>query len=263
MRGVNYPYAWYATRDTQQDLQAIASTGANAVRIVLATGGRWTRTSGSTLSSIIGAAKSSRLVAVVEVHDTTGWSEQSGSVDLTDATGYWTSQDILSALSGQEAYVILNIGNEPMGNSTTNDWASRHTTAVTALRNAGLRHTLMIDAPNWGQDWSNTMRDGSGTTSIWSADPDQNLVFSVHMYDVYGSSSTVTSYFNNFLDRSPAMPLVVGEFAADHGSAGNVDEDTIMQQAEILGVGYLGWSWSATAAILPAWTSPTASASTA
>jgi len=244
MRGVNYPYAWFTTRNTQQDFQAIASTGANAVRIVLATGGRWTRVSGSTLSSLIGWARSSRLVAVVEVHDTTGWSEQSGSVELTNATSYWTSQDIRSALNGQEAYVIVNVGNEPMGNNTTNDWATRHATAVATLRNAGLRHTLMVDAPNWGQDWTNTMRDGSGTDSIWSADPDRNLVFSIHMYDVYGSSATVTGYFNGFLDRTPALPLVVGEFAADHGAAGDVDEDTIMQLSQTLGVGYLGWSWS-------------------
>jgi hypothetical protein len=71
----------------------------------------------------------------------------------------------------------------------------------------------------------------------------KNLVFSVHMYDVYGSSSTVTSYFNNFLMKYDA-PLVVGEFAADHGSSGNVDEDTIMALAESLRVGYLGWSWA-------------------
>jgi hypothetical protein len=42
------------------------------------------------------------------------------------------------------------------------------------------------------------MRDGGGS-SIWEADPQKNLMFSVHMYDVYGSSATVTSYFNNFL----------------------------------------------------------------
>ncbi|HLV19843.1 MAG TPA: cellulase family glycosylhydrolase, partial [Polyangiaceae bacterium] len=147
-----------------------------------------------------------------------------------------------AALSGQEAYVILNIGNEPMGNDTTNEWAPRHASAVQALRNAGYGHLLMIDAPNWGQDWSNTMRDGGGA-SIWSADPDKNLVFSVHMYDVYGTSQMVSSYFNGFLSNYDA-PLVVGEFASDHGSSGNVDEDAIMSFAESLGVGYIGWSWS-------------------
>src|SRR5690349_10202203 len=76
MRGVNYPYAWFSTRSAQQDLQAIAATGANAVRLVLATGGRWTKTSQSTLTSLIGWAKAAKLVSIVEVHDTTGYSEQ-------------------------------------------------------------------------------------------------------------------------------------------------------------------------------------------
>lgn len=242
MRGVNYPYAWFSSRNIQQDFSAIAGTGANAVRIVLATGARWNRTTGSTLTSIISAAKASKLVSVVEVHDMTGWSEQSGSVELSQATNYWTSSDIRSALNGQEAYVILNIANEPMGNNTSGEWATRHVTAVQALRNAGLDHTLMVDAPNWGQDWENRMRNGGGA-SIWNADSDKNLVFSVHMYDVYGSSQTVSSYFNTFLSNYDA-PLVVGEFASDHGSSGNVDEDAIMSYAESLGIGYLGWSWS-------------------
>lgn len=243
LRGINYPYAWYATRNTQQDFQAIANTGANVVRVVLATGARWTKTDGPTVTSIINAAKANQLVAVLEVHDTTGWSEQDKSVDLTNATNYWTSQDVKSALTGQEAYVIINIGNEPMGNDKTSEWGTRHVTAITALRNAGLSHTLMVDAPNWGQDWSNTMRDGDATTQIWNADPDHNIVFSVHMYDSYDDFTKVTTYFNNFLDRSPKMPLVVGEFAADHQGK-NVDEDAIMQLAETLGVGYMGWSWS-------------------
>jgi mannan endo-1,4-beta-mannosidase len=242
MRGVNYPYAWFSTRNTQQDLQAIAATGANAVRIVLATGGRWTKTSESTLTSLIGWAKAAKLVSILEVHDTTGYSEQAESVPLSNATSYWTGSDIVSALKGQEAFVIVNVGNEPNGNDTSTDWAPSHVTAVQALRTAGLEHTLMVDAPNWGQDWENRMRDGGGS-SIWDADTRKNLMFSVHMYDVYASSATVTSYFNNFLMKYEA-PLVVGEFAADHGSTGNVDEDTILSLAESLSVGYLGWSWS-------------------
>jgi mannan endo-1,4-beta-mannosidase len=242
MRGVNYPYAWFSTRNAQQDLQAIAATGANAVRLVLATGGRWTKTSESTLTSLIGWAKAAKLVSILEVHDTTGYSEQAESVPLSNATSYWTGSDIVSALKGQEGFVIVNVGNEPNGNNTSADWAPSHVTAVQALRAAGLTHTLMVDAPNWGQDWENRMRDGGGS-SIWDADAQKNLVFSVHMYDVYGMSSTVTSYFNNFLMKYEA-PLVVGEFAADHGSSGNVDEDTILSLAESLSVGYLGWSWS-------------------
>lgn len=242
MRGVNYPYTWYATRNVQQDLTAIAATGANTVRLVLSTGARWTKTTASALTTLLDAAKAAKLVAVVEVHDSTGYSEQAGSVELANATSYWTAADIAGVLKGREAHVIVNIANEPNGNNTSSSWAGSHATAVTALRSAGLNHTLMVDGPNWGQDWQNTMRDGGGV-SIWTADPRKNLVFSVHMYDVYGMSSTVSAYFNSFLMRYEA-PLVVGEFAADHGASGNVDEDAIMSFAETLGIGYLGWSWA-------------------
>jgi mannan endo-1,4-beta-mannosidase len=161
---------------------------------------------------------------------------------LSNATNYWTASDIAAALRGQEAYVIVNLGNEPNGNDTSSSWVSSHVTAVEALRDAGFEHTLMVDAPNWGQDWQNDMRDGGGAP-IWDADELKNLVFSVHMYDVYDSSSIVGSYFDTFLNAYEA-PLVVGEFAADHGDSGNVDEDTIMSLAEDLSLGYLGWSWS-------------------
>jgi mannan endo-1,4-beta-mannosidase len=242
LRGVNYPYTWFATRDAAQDLAAIAAKGANAVRLVLSSGGRWTRTTPSELGMLIAAAKAAKLVSVMEVHDTTGFSEQAGSVALSNATSYWTAADIANVLKGQEAFVIINVANEPNGNDTTTNWAPSHVTAVQALRSAGFTHTLMVDAPNWGQDWSNTMRDGGGA-SIWDADSLKNLVFSVHMYDVYGTANTVTSYFNTFLMNYEA-PLVVGEFGADHGASGNVDEDTIMSFAETLGLGYLGWSWA-------------------
>jgi mannan endo-1,4-beta-mannosidase len=242
MRGVNYPYTWFATRSTQQDLAAIAATGANAVRLVLSTGGRWTKTTAGELTSLISSAKAARLVSILEVHDSTGYSEQAGSVALSDAVSYWTSSDVVAALEGQEAYVIINVANEPNGNDTSSSWAPGHVTAVQALRNAGLGHTLMVDAPNWGQDWQNTMRDGGGSP-IWDADTEKNLVFSVHMYDVYGASSTITNYFNTFLSKY-AAPLVVGEFASDHGASGDVDEATIMALSQNLSIGYLGWSWA-------------------
>lgn len=242
LRGVNYPYVWYASRDLQADLKAIAATGANSVRFVLATGDRWERTAGNVLTTLISRAKAEKLISIVEVHDTTGYSEQAGSVPLSRAQQYWLSSDVLAALKGQEAYVLLNIANEPNGNNTTDSWASSHVTAVRALRDAGLEHTLMIDAPNWGQDWTFSMRDGAGAP-IWEADGRKNLVFSVHMYDVYENANTISTYFSSFLSRY-AAPLVVGEFAADHGPSANVDEDTILAYTESLGIGYLGWSWS-------------------
>ncbi len=243
LRGVNYPYAWYKdSQDTEQIFHDIAATGANSVRVVLATGGQWTRVTGSEISSIIGWTKANKLVAILEVHDSTGYAEKAEAVHPDDAVEYWLSEDVKAAIVGQEAYVMINIANEPFGNDATDQWEPFHTGAVAALRTGGLEHLLIVDAPNWGQDWSNTMRDGMGASNIFAADPAKNTVFSVHMYDVYNTSELVWTYFESFLGSG--MALMVGEFAADHGPGKDVDEDAILAASKEHRIGYLGWSWS-------------------
>ena len=242
MRGVAYPYTWYSWRGTaavQQDLANIAATRANTVRYVLSTGGQWARIPGAEVSQVIQWAKQNRMISVLEVHDSTGWSEGAGSVNISNAVQYWTSADIRAAINGQEDFVIINIANEPFGNNTTAQYVQQTADAIRALRTAGITHTIMIDAANWGQDWSNTMRDNAMT--LWQADSQRNLLFSVHMYEVYGQASTITSYMQAFDDMG--LPLVIGEFGLEHNGQ-NVDEATIMAQAQQRGNGYIGWSWS-------------------
>ena len=70
--------------------------------------------------------------------------------------------------------MIINIANEPFGNNTTANYVADTIAAIQALRSAGLTHTLMIDAANWGQDWSNTMR--TNAMALWNADTLHNLV---------------------------------------------------------------------------------------
>jgi len=74
------------------------------------------------------------------------------------------------------------------------------------------------------------------------------------MYDVYNSAQVVTDYLTKFLAKG--LPLIVGEFAADHGSdpvtgkKKEVDEGTILSLCQQQGVGYAGWSWSGNSADL-------------
>jgi mannan endo-1,4-beta-mannosidase len=242
MRGIAYPYTWYSWRGeatVQQDIANIAATEANTVRYVLSTGGQWARIPGAQVSQVIQWAKNNQMISVLEVHDSTGWSEGAGSVHINNAVQYWTSADIRAAIDGQEDFVIINIANEPFGNNTTANYVADTIAAIQALRSAGLTHTLMIDAANWGQDWSNTMRNNA--MQIWNADPQRNLVFSVHMYEVYNQASTITAYMQAFDDMG--LPLVIGEFGLEHNGQ-NVDEATIMAQAQQRGNGYIAWSWS-------------------
>src|SRR5690606_12324561 len=179
------------------------------------------------------------LIAILEVHDVTGSGEQSSAGTLYNATSYWI--DIASTLQGQEDYVIINIANEPFGNGVPeSSWIDGHIQAIQRIRTAGLTHTLMIDAANWGQDWQEVMLNNASTVA--AADPRNNTMFSVHMYEVYQDRAKIEGYVSNFLSIHN-LPLIVGEFGADH-FGNNVDEDSILAVAEQYNIGYLGWSWS-------------------
>ncbi|MET9800643.1 cellulase family glycosylhydrolase [Streptomyces sp. NPDC006368] len=235
MRGVNHAHTWYPTRTSSfRDIKAL---GANTVRVVLSSGDQWARNDSADVARVVGLCKENRLICVLEVHDTTGYGEQSAAVPLSRAVEYWTG--VADALKGQERYVIVNIGNEPYGNTNASGWTADTKAAVRALRTAGFTHTLMVDAPNWGQDWSFTMRDNAA--SVLAADPLRNTVFSIHMYGVFDTAAEVEDYLKRFV--AARLPIVVGEFGHDH-SDGNPDEDAILATAQALGLGYLGWSWS-------------------
>ena len=236
MRGVNHAHTWYQDR-TPQALADIKALGANTVRVVLGSGQRWGPDNAANVSAVISQCKANRLICVLEVHDTTGYGEEGAAATLAEAVDYWIS--IKSALAGQERYVILNIGNEPWGNTGATAWTEATKTAITRLRAAGFEHSIMVDAPNWGQDWQFVMRDNAA--SVFAADPQKNTIFSIHMYGVFDTAAEINDYLGRFI--TAGLPIVVGEFGHNH-SDGNPDEDTILATAQARGIGYLGWSWS-------------------
>jgi mannan endo-1,4-beta-mannosidase len=233
LRGINHPHAWYTGQTAS--FAAIKAAGANSVRVVLS-GGRWPASSPSDVANVISLCKQHRLVCVLENHDTTGYGEQGGARSLAEAAEWYAG--LAGVLRGQEAYVIINIGNEPYGNSgNETSWPTDTSNAIRRLRAAGLRHTIMVDAPNWGQDWKFIMRDNAPAVAAG----DQNVIFSVHMYGVFDTAAEVRAYIDSFTSRR--LPLVIGEFGDNH-SDGNPDENAIMSYARTQGIGYMGWSWS-------------------
>lgn len=235
MRGISHAYVWYTSQNAA--FANIKARGANTIRVVLGDGHRWGPTSASEVTTIINLCKTNKLVCVLEVHDTTGFGEDSAADTLANAVNYWKS--VQSALTGQENYVIINIGNEPYGNNNTANWIADTKNAIIAMRSAGFQHTLMVDAPNWGQDWQFVMRDNAA--SVFASDSARNTIFSIHMYSVFNSTSTVQSYIDTF--KTANLPLVVGEFGIS--LAGQpVDYADIMSYTRSNSVGWMAWSWS-------------------
>ncbi|MHA6802834.1 glycoside hydrolase family 5 protein [Salinifilum ghardaiensis] len=235
MRGVNHAHAWYP--EQLGSLADISEMGANTVRVALGTGDAFRETPQEEVAQIVQSCEENQLVCVLEVHDTTGYGEDDAAVPMSEAVEYWTG--IQEALAGHEDDVLVNIGNEPFGNEGYESWATDTSNAINALREAGYEHTIVADAPNWGQDHTSTMRDNAA--EVLESDPASNTMFSVHMYGVYETPEKINNYLNSFVDAG--LPIMVGEFGHQH-SDGNPDEDAIIEATNSLGLGYLGWSWS-------------------
>jgi len=233
MRGVSHEHVWFTNQTGS--FANIKAKGANTVRVVLGSGQLYGPS--NDVGNVVSLCKQNRLICVLEVHDTTGYGEQAGTISLDQAADFWIKHK--SELVGQENYIVINIGNEPIGNTNAAQWTDATANAVRKLRSNGFQHLLMVDAPNWGQDWQNVMRDTAQT--VEDADTMHNTVFSIHMYSVYNTASSITSYFDAF--KNKGLPLVVGEFGWRFDSS-QVDDQTVMSEAVARGLGYLGWSWA-------------------
>lgn len=236
MRGINMSHAW-APQRSEADLPAIAATGANTIRIPLGAGCKFRLTPIGEVRTLIARARAHRMAIVLEVHDSTGLGEDPKACTVDKAVDYWIS--IKPALDGEERYVVLNIANEPRGNKDAGLWVREQQDAVRALRAAGFRHLIMVDAPAWGQDGQMTMRDRA--REVFDADPLKQVIFSVHMYGVYDSEAKVRDYIAAF--GRAGLALVIGEFG-DLFRGTPIPAELVMSESAARASGYLAWSWT-------------------
>ncbi|MEU7866348.1 cellulase family glycosylhydrolase [Dactylosporangium sp. NPDC049140] len=235
LRGVNHDFIWYP--DKNGSFAAIKAAGANAVRVPLGMGHQFRRTKPEEVRTIVSLCRQERLVCILDAHDTSGFGQDRKAATIADAVAFWTS--LRTVLAGQEDHIIVNVANEPFGVGADWPWVQQTSDAVRALRAAGFRHTLLVDAPGWGQDEAFVMRDNA--EKVRAADPTGNTAFDIHMYGEFDNAAKVNAYLGSFTKRR--LPVVIGEFSGEH-EWGDPDEDAIMAYAEGHSVGYFGWSWS-------------------
>lgn len=233
MRGVNLAHAWY-TDKTKTSIDAVSKLGANTVRVVLADGTQWTKTTREEVENIIKWTREKGLVCVLEVHDHTGFDEPSR---LQNAVNYW--EDMVDLLNANKDYVIVNVANEWLGTWGKGDvWTSTYTKAVKELRDAGLENVIMVDAAGYGQETSTLINN---CQTVKAADPTGNIMFSIHMYSVAGKDAdTVKSSIDSMLGKG--VCTCIGEFG-DYQNGADVDEETIINYSEEKKMGTIAWSW--------------------
>ena len=232
MRGVNHAHTWFQDK-LDVAIEAIAATGSNSVRIVLADGDQWNKTTPEEVEKIIAQCIEHKMIAILEVHDATGKEERSY---LDNAVDFWIElKDILNAHTDT---VIVNIANEWIGKWDTAKWRAVYSAAIPKMREAGIKNTIMVDASGWGQYGASIKQSGK---AVFESDPDRNTMFSVHMYGTAGKDEkTITDNLKGATDQG--LCVIVGEFGYNH-SDGDVDEGFIMQYCNENDLGYLGWSW--------------------
>lgn len=239
MRGVNVAHAWY-TDKTWTSINAIADRGANCVRVVLADGSQWGKTSRQEVENIIAWCEERGLICILEVHDHTGFDEASR---LQNAVNYWIAlRDLVNA---HKDYVIVNIANEWLGTwGMSSHWASTYESAIKTLRNEGIQNVLMIDTSGYGQETSTCI---DNCQRVLNADPMKNTMFSFHLYSVAGKDAqTVRNGIDAMLSKGVAF--CIGEFG-NWQNGTDVDEYTIMQYCTEKGIGYAAWSWKGNSGI--------------
>lgn len=232
LRGVNEMITWSPLKDGTPFLTEIAQTGANAVRIV------WTTTDSPVkLEAVLKNTVDAAMIPLPELHDATGDMSK-----LASCVDYWVRPDVVAVLEKFQDKLIVNIANE-VGDANVSraDWIAAYTSAVSRIRAAGIHVPLVIDAPTWGQDVD--MLQSAGPSLI-AADPDKNLLFSVHLWWNDPKGTRIKAELNESAGMN--LPLIVGEFAQHNFSGCSsqaLDYKTLLSSSKTLDIGWLAWSW--------------------
>lgn len=232
LRGVNEMVVWSGGRDGLPEFTEIGKTGANTVRIVWNEEG-----SAAELDVALQNAVQAQLIPMVEHHSATGKLELVPTV-----VDYWVQADVVAVLLKHQANLLLNIANEAGDDKVTAEaFEDTYKTAITRLRDAGIKVPLIIDAPSWGQNIDRLQASGP---PLLAHDPLHNLMFSVHMWWNDPVGARVKTELQQSVDQ--ALPLIVGEFA-QHAvylcDMSPFSYQVLLDEAQRLQVGWLAWSW--------------------
>ena len=250
LRGINYaPYSW-GYDSSQLQLDEVAKTGANAVRMTWYAFSSAPYYTDALLDSAISACVRNKMIAILELHDFTC----DGTIGDIEALVSWYSTPAhLAVFHKYQSSLIINIANEAgtvNGSSDYNqaeqDYQNEYTQIINELRTVNIKVPLMIDAPDCGTS-INVFNDLASI--ILANDPIQNVIFSTHTYweNYSGNDSATTA---NFINAAAAYnyPLVFGEVANYQDNGGDtctwlLTYRSVLRASVQLNLGWMIWSW--------------------
>lgn len=256
LKGINYaPYNW-GWSPAQLQINQLAQTGANCVRLPWYVNTPDGPTPQATynnlvnLDSALAACVRFDMIPIIELHDQTC---QNNAQALTTLANWFTQPAVLALITQYQHSIIVNVANEALYVNWTANPQSAQTTfqntyssIVATLRNAGINVPIMIDGPDCGTNLDVLAATGP---ALIAADPQSNLIFSAHAYwYAYANNDSLQmqNKVNNALAQN--IPFVFGEIA-------NLQDDQQMCQYTLNyqpllricrqhNIGWMAWSWN-------------------
>jgi mannan endo-1,4-beta-mannosidase len=236
MRGFAVPLAWFVGDVNSNIANIRQNTNANCLRIVVQT-----YTSDADWQNCVTTCIANNMIPEVELHDQTCGTTLSG---LASMANWWVSKKAFLTKPSIARYILINIANEwgdwNMAKSSPASWRDAYKNAVSIMRKGGISTTLVIDAPDCGQDLNNGNTLKLYAKDVFNSDSLKNCLFTLHLYGEWCSGSSSPSKLATI--KAAGIPMIVGEFA-DQSSAGNLSEMVVMDTCEANEIGWMAWSW--------------------
>src|SRR5262249_38541144 len=142
-----------------------------------------------------------------------------------------------------QEYLLLNIGNEVGDDQVTDqEFRDGYSSAVRAIRQAGITVPLVIDPAEWGQG-------GKGLSYIldnaaYLLALDSNLLFSLHVW--WHAHATPEADFVKAVDDVVAsnIPMIIGEFSGFcQFCHPHTPYQKILEKCQEAAIGWIAWEW--------------------
>jgi mannan endo-1,4-beta-mannosidase len=215
----------------------------------------WSAISESTITGIMDLMVAQSVVpmptvAFLDSGYTTSTTCSESQANLNTAVSQWVSRSDL--FKPYERWMLLNIANE--WGPGTSSWRDSYIAAVASLRAAGYLCPIVVDAGGCGQSYQCIPTYGQ---AIYDADPQKNIIFSQHIYGVYGEPALGIPLgspdwheiaLSTQLDslQASGLPVMLGEFGPGRNigpSPTELTPATVIQYANARGIGWLSWAW--------------------
>jgi len=252
--GANTAVFWQSETNAMKSFPDMKKAGANCARIVSVTNNSansWSWQSNFTKQkACVKACVDNKLIPILEFHDVTcgnGYDTDTEGKFLKKVVDYWCTPNLVTLCKDYEKYLIVNVANE--WGPTNVGFRDGYKKAITALRNAGIRNTILIDAGGCGQNPGTLINYAQ---ELLDFDPQKNILFAIHFYGLWMTKEKTKQswqfYVEDYLQqfKTKKIPVIVGEF----GWTGAPDNFTLYDPKKIItesnrhGIGWLFWAWN-------------------